>query len=124
MRVVPENSPQVGRRAISRVHTIVSDNFQRRRSLVKIAIATGRTHQIRVHLQDRKTPVYGDSIYGTKANDVDRPLLHAYRLRIQHPVTGAMMLFQSPLPEDMLKVAKTIAPNIEDEFPELFERST
>jgi 23S rRNA pseudouridine1911/1915/1917 synthase len=122
MRVVPENSPQVGRRAISRVHTIVSD--QRRRSLVRIAIATGRTHQIRVHLQDRKTPVYGDSIYGAKANDVDRPLLHAYRLRIQHPVTGEMMLFQAPLPEDICKVAMTIAPNIRNEFPELFERST
>ena len=50
-----------GRRALSLVDTLAFDG---KLSLVRVRIETGRTHQIRVHLQDRHTPIYGDSVYG------------------------------------------------------------
>ncbi len=117
-----------GRRALSFVDTLAFDG---QLSVVQVQIATGRTHQIRVHLQDRHTPIYGDDVYGLKDwNDRlfktqqirDRPLLHAYKLQIKHPVTGHVMEFRAPLAEDMLRVAKTICPRGDDfEHSEIFE---
>jgi 23S rRNA pseudouridine1911/1915/1917 synthase len=105
-----------GRRALSMVDTIAFDG---KLSFVQVAIQTGRTHQIRVHLQDRHTPIYGDDVYGladwnkklaAQHGIMDRPLLHAYRLEVDHPVTGEKMYFQAPLPDDMLTIAKAIYP--------------
>jgi 23S rRNA pseudouridine1911/1915/1917 synthase len=105
-----------GRRALSMVDTI---GFDGKLSFVQVAIQTGRTHQIRVHLQDRHTPIYGDDVYGladwnkklaAQHGIMDRPLLHAYRLEVDHPVTGEKMYFQAPLPDDMLTIAKAIYP--------------
>jgi len=75
-------------------------------SLVKIAIETGRTHQIRVHLNYIKHPVVGDSVYGKKHPPelpvpVSRQLLHAWKLAITHPRTGEAMTFEAPWPDDM-----------------------
>jgi 23S rRNA pseudouridine1911/1915/1917 synthase len=116
---------QSGRRALSLVDTIAFDG---KLALVQVRIETGRTHQIRVHLQDRHTPIYGDDIYGladwnkrlNKTHAVERPLLHAYKLQLQHPVTGETMLFQAPLADDMRKIAKTIYPQGDEEMPEVF----
>jgi 23S rRNA pseudouridine1911/1915/1917 synthase len=117
-----------GRRALSFVDTLAFDG---QLSVVQVQIATGRTHQIRVHLQDRHTPIYGDDVYGLKDWNErlfktqqirDRPLLHAYQLQIEHPVTGQVMEFRAPLAEDMLRVAKTICPRGDDfEHSEIFE---
>lgn len=118
----PSSSSQQsqGRRALSFVDTLAFDG---QLSVVQVRIATGRTHQIRVHLQDRHTPIYGDDVYGlkdwndrlAKAHQIrDRPLLHAYKLQIQHPVTGETMEFCAPLADDMLRVAKTICPRGDD----------
>jgi 23S rRNA pseudouridine1911/1915/1917 synthase len=114
-----------GRRALSFVDTIAFDG---KLGFVKVRIETGRTHQIRVHLQDRHTPIYGDDIYGisdwnkrlNKTYGISRPMLHAFRLKIQHPITGESMTFKAPLPDDMRKIIKTIYPQGEDESPDIF----
>ncbi len=80
-------------------------------SLLHLAIATGRTHQIRVHLSAIGHPVVGDPLYGGLRRRVaphlravmrlDRPFLHAARLAFTHPGDLRRMEFESPLPEDL-----------------------
>lgn len=74
-------------------------------SLAKLDIITGRTHQIRVHMQHKKTPVLGDSVYGyTQANQTfkaKRQFLHAYCVSFIHPFTSEKMYLKAPLEEDM-----------------------
>ena len=55
---------------------------------------TGRTHQIRVHLASLERPVFGDSLYGGEASD--QLWLHAWRLTLTHPVTGAPLELEAP----------------------------
>mmetsp|Transcript_42530 Transcript_42530/g.62125 ORF Transcript_42530/g.62125 Transcript_42530/m.62125 type:complete len:518 (+) Transcript_42530:147-1700(+) len=117
---------QMGRRALSRVDTLAFDG---KLSVVQVNIETGRTHQIRVHLQDRRTPIYGDDVYGlpdwnkrlSKTRNVNRPLLHAHRLEIDHPTTGERMVFTAPLADDMIQTADTIWPDGRLEQPNLFQ---
>ena len=61
---------------------------------------TGRTHQIRVHLAGLGRPIYGDFLYGGKSAEVPRLLLHAKSLELKHPVTGAPLKIEAPLPAD------------------------
>jgi 23S rRNA pseudouridine1911/1915/1917 synthase len=64
--------------------------------------STGRTHQIRVHLTSIGHPIVGDPVYGRKRReDVDRPLLHAYRISFDHPVTTKRIILEAPMPDDM-----------------------
>lgn len=67
----------------------VVQEFDNRFSLVKVAIETGRTHQIRVHMAHLGYPVVGDTVYGAGKNNSSFPrqLLHASRLSFRHPVT-------------------------------------
>jgi len=70
-------------------------------TLVQCDLDTGRTHQIRVHLAATGHPVAGDDLYGRRRpGDPDRPMLHAHRLRFQHPGAGVLMTFESPPPAD------------------------
>jgi len=124
----PASATQTGRRALSYVDTLAFDG---KLSLVRVRIATGRTHQIRVHLQDRHTPIYGDDVYGltdwnkrlSKTHRIERPLLHAHKLEIDHPVTGERMIFQAPMPDDMLQIVRVIYPDGEEEVPDMFGSS-
>lgn len=69
-------------------------------------------------MQDRHTPIYGDDVYGladwnkrlSKTHQIDRPLLHAYKLSLNHPITGELMEFTAPMASDMVTVANTIVP--------------
>jgi 23S rRNA pseudouridine1911/1915/1917 synthase len=78
-------------------------------SLVECTLETGRTHQIRIHLGERGTPLCGERIYdrplhGQPVPDksgAKRPLLHAGFLEIEHPASGKRMSWSAPLPEDM-----------------------
>lgn len=70
------------------------------RSLVKVRLHTGRTHQIRVQFASRKLPLVGDRKYGGKAPD-SRLGLWSYSLRFPHPVTGKVMEFVQLPPEEM-----------------------
>lgn len=79
-------------------------------SLVRCRIETGRTHQIRVHMQSLGCPVVGDALYGRPATDKRLPLmpsrqmLHAARLAFTHPVTDAALAFTAPLPNDFAQM--------------------
>ncbi|MGJ3242080.1 MAG: RluA family pseudouridine synthase [Opitutales bacterium] len=69
-------------------------------------ILTGRTHQIRVHCSHLGHPLIGDTIYGYKPGRPGRPaapriLLHAHRLALRHPVTGAPLELEAPEPADL-----------------------
>ena len=77
-----------------------------RTSLVEARPVTGRTHQIRVHLSTAGFPVVGDPVYGksralARELGLDRPFLHAARLRFAHPITGAPVDIEDPLPADL-----------------------
>jgi len=81
-------------------------------SLVKITPHTGRTHQIRVHLQAAKAPILGDPLYGiAKINEqlhVSHQMLHAHLLRFSHPITQKTLTLTAPLPQDMLDLQKKL----------------
>jgi len=102
-----------GRRALSLWRKLME--FQSGFSLLSVAIKTGRTHQIRVHLSHIGHPVAGDPVYGFRRDrrkrhampqadllpEFDRQMLHAARLGFIHPVTQNYMEFESALPCDM-----------------------
>ena len=69
-------------------------------TLLRCDLDTGRTHQIRVHLAALGHPVAGDAEYGGREDALSRPMLHAWRLRLQHPRTKEEMSFEAPPPED------------------------
>ena len=77
-------------------------------SLLEAELLTGRTHQIRVHLAHLKHPVLGDDKYGVfelnkrlRKEGLKRMFLHARSLGFAHPLTGAPMVLESPLPRDL-----------------------
>jgi 23S rRNA pseudouridine1911/1915/1917 synthase len=72
------------------------------RSLLRVTLGTGRTHQIRVHLAAIGTPVVGDPVYGHGPElGLERQFLHAAELRLTHPVTGEPLEVHSDLPADL-----------------------
>ncbi|MGO9446927.1 MAG: RluA family pseudouridine synthase [Thiobacillaceae bacterium] len=77
-------------------------------ALLEAELKTGRTHQIRVHLAHLKHPVAGDDKYGNfslnkelMAQGLKRMFLHAASLRFNHPVTGELLQFDAPLPDEL-----------------------
>ena len=73
---------------------------RRTHTLLRCELDTGRTHQIRVHLAAIGHPVAGDTEYGGREPGVERPMLHAWRLRLRHPRTGVEMSFEAAPPAD------------------------
>ncbi len=70
--------------------------------LLHCKLHTGRTHQIRVHLQHLGHPLLADELYGGRLQaGLSRQALHAWRLSLVHPVTGEQLAWQAPLPADM-----------------------
>jgi 23S rRNA pseudouridine1911/1915/1917 synthase len=72
-------------------------------SLLRVRLETGRTHQIRVHLEAIGHPVCGDEVYGGRRGELglERQFLHAARLAFAHPLTGEAIDVESPLPQDL-----------------------
>ena len=109
------------RRARNAVTRVVFARHLKGVSLLKVAIATGRTHQIRVHLSSIGHPIVGDPVYGgvhrrVAANlravqRLDRPFLHAAHLSFTHPIDGRRVDFDSPLPPDLQSVLEEIEAN-------------
>lgn len=97
-------------------------------TLLRVAIATGRTHQIRVHLSEIGHPVVGDALYGgvrrrvphplRAVTQLTRPFLHAERLAFTHPRTKERMEFTAPLPADLEAVLAQLVPP--DQFDVIF----
>ena len=78
-------------------------------TMLRVRLETGRTHQIRVHLQAIGHPLYADPLYGD-AVPGRRLWLHAERLAFVHPVSGEALKFASPVPEDLREAARTLDP--------------
>jgi 23S rRNA pseudouridine1911/1915/1917 synthase len=100
------------REAVTRI--VRAEHFGPALTLAQVAIHTGRTHQIRVHLSEIGHPVVGDPLYGgvhrrvpgdlRAVTHLDRPFLHAARLAFRHPGENRRMEFTSPLPPDLQRV--------------------
>ena len=77
-------------------------------TVLRCRLESGRTHQIRVHLQSIGHPLIGDPAYGARRNagvpQFHRQALHAERLELAHPVTGAWLSWQASLPSDMTQL--------------------
>lgn len=107
------------RRARSAVTRVTFARHFKGVTFVKVAIATGRTHQIRVHLGAIGHPIVGDQAYGGVRRRVadnlravmrlERPFLHACRLCFTHPADGRRVEFDSPLPPELEAVIDDIA---------------
>jgi 23S rRNA pseudouridine1911/1915/1917 synthase len=106
------------RRARSAVTRVTWARHFKGVSLLKVAISTGRTHQIRVHLSAIGHPIVGDPTYGgvhrrvphdlRSVQRLERPFLHAARLAFTHPADGRRVEFDSPLPPDLESVVDEI----------------
>jgi 23S rRNA pseudouridine1911/1915/1917 synthase len=75
-------------------------------TLVECKLETGRTHQIRVHMQSIGHPLVGDPVYGSRGERklFHRQALHATRLALLHPVSGELMAWEVPMPPDMAEL--------------------
>src|SRR5438045_3512664 len=102
------------RRSREAVTRIVRAEKLKALTLLQVAIHTGRTHQIRVHLSAIGHPIVGDPLYGgvhrrvpgdlRAVTHLERPFLHAARLVFKHPRDGRRMEFSSELPDDLQRV--------------------
>ena len=102
-----------GKEAITEYQVV--KNYKKN-SKVKLKLHTGRTHQIRVHMQNIGFPLIGDKVYGfnIKANDMfdekikffPRQALHAESLSLIHPKTNKNMNISSQLPDDLISLEK------------------
>jgi 23S rRNA pseudouridine1911/1915/1917 synthase len=102
MAVVPGGRP--ARTDVARV--AAAEGF----SAVRCTLHTGRTHQIRVHLASIGHPLVGDATYGGRpALGLERQALHAWRLRLVHPVSGIELAFEGPPPADLAAAWQAVA---------------
>lgn len=90
-----------GEPAVTHYHLIREANGH---SLVSLQLETGRTHQIRIHLKHLGFPLVGDYLYNPDMEYISRQALHSFRLSFPHPITGEVMDFTVPLPEDMRNI--------------------
>lgn len=87
-------------------------------TLAEVQIETGRTHQIRVHMQSVGHPVVGDTLYGAagalrdklsgETIELERNFLHAARLVFRHPITNKKLELEAPLPEELEQILATV----------------
>ncbi len=97
MAVVSSN----GRDAVTRFKVL--ERFKNH-TYLECRIETGRTHQIRVHLSNMGYPIIGDSLYGSKKDDLAaRQMLHAWKIQLAHPITFQPVKFEAQLPDDFQK---------------------
>jgi 23S rRNA pseudouridine1911/1915/1917 synthase len=107
---------QSARRAVTAWKVV--ERFGRGASLAEVALHTGRTHQIRVHLSEAGHPLLADPVYGglrrearlpasdpvrRAAEAIGRQALHAARLSFDHPRTGRRLTFEAPVPADLAR---------------------
>lgn len=107
-------------------HYRVLDRF-RLYTHLHVELETGRTHQIRVHMQHLRHSMVGDPVYSSRSrlpagasedflnilNNFKRQALHAWRLSLIHPETGELIQWEAPLPEDMVKLIAAMKQDME-----------
>lgn len=101
--------PETGKKAMTQFVALASSA---KASLLHLKLDTGRTHQIRVHLQYIHHPILGDEVYGGATPYASRQMLHAFRLSFQHPQTGAEESFFAPPPKDFEKCLSSVGMTI------------
>ncbi|MBT0026624.1 23S rRNA pseudouridine(1911/1915/1917) synthase RluD [Vibrio alginolyticus] len=127
MAVTPMGKPAV-------THYRVAERF-REHTRIRLRLETGRTHQIRVHMSYLQHPLLGDIAYGGRARiptgaseeltamirGFDRQALHAVMLRFEHPITGEVLEFHAPVPDDMVVMTEALRQDTEEHgLPEEF----
>ena len=92
-----------GKYAKSAFKKLIISDTKNRYEIISAKLFTGRTHQIRVHLESLNRHIIGDTLYGFKGKDdnIQRVYLHAYCLYLTHPVENNYMQFVASLPQDM-----------------------
>lgn len=114
MAVTPMGKPAV-------THYRVAEHF-REHTRIRLRLESGRTHQIRVHMSYLQHPLLGDTAYGGRARipshasdelvdmirSFDRQALHAAMLRFEHPVSGELLEFHAPIPDDMVAITEAL----------------
>lgn len=89
-------------------HFVVKERFEEY-TLIECKLETGRTHQIRVHMQYIGHPIVGDPLYGPKKTlNINGQALHAKIIGFEHPRTGKYLEFEAPLPKDMEKLLEEL----------------
>ncbi len=90
-------------------------------TLCRVRLETGRTHQIRIHLSERGHPLVGETVYirdllraGRQPVGAPRLMLHAGRLGLAHPVSGAALEFRAPPPDDFMTVLEQLGGRRDD----------
>lgn len=83
------------------------DNY----TLLRVDLATGRTHQIRVHFSYLGTPLYGDTMYGEMDDRICHQALHCESLSFTHPISGETMTLKAEMPEDMKALLESLREN-------------
>jgi 23S rRNA pseudouridine1911/1915/1917 synthase len=129
----PKNRVKMSTRAGRARHAVTRVTWSRDLkgvTLLRVAIATGRTHQIRVHLSAIGHPIVGDALYGgvhrrvphplRAVTKLTRPFLHAERIAFTHPRTKERLEFTAPLPADLEAVVAELVPP--DKFDSVFAR--
>lgn len=99
--VYSSQNPRDGQKAITYYETLKSN---KKYSLLKVNLETGRKNQIRVHMADEGHPIIGDDKYGSKVNPINRLGLHAWVLSFIHPITEEEMHFETPIPNKFMKL--------------------
>ncbi len=106
-----------GRPALTRFRTVAAAAGV---ALLEIDLATGRTHQIRVHLKHLGHPIVGDPVYGEARwkglparaqgplRGFARPALHAWRLALEHPESGERLAVEAPVPADLQRLWREV----------------
>ncbi|KFC97683.1 ribosomal large subunit pseudouridine synthase D [Leminorella grimontii ATCC 33999 = DSM 5078] len=119
MSVYPMGKPAV-------THYRIMERF-RAHTRLRLRLETGRTHQIRVHMAHITHPLVGDPLYGGRPRppkgaseafiqqlrDFDRQALHATMLRLHHPISGELMEWHAPLPDDMVALVAALREDTE-----------
>ena len=101
------NAEMRGKEAVTELSVMAQDGSY---ALLDVRIFTGRTHQIRVHLQSIGHPVLGDPIYSSRDRRFPEAtlMLHSTTLSIAHPKTGEIMTFRAPLPRRFMDVLSSL----------------
>ncbi|MDP2561858.1 23S rRNA pseudouridine(1911/1915/1917) synthase RluD [Psychrobium sp. 1_MG-2023] len=124
MAVDPE-----GKEAITRYR--IAEKF-RAHTRLRLRLETGRTHQIRVHMSYMRHALLGDPVYGGRPRPIKhsseelieamrgfkRQALHAIKLQLEHPITGELMRWQAPVPEDMQRMTELLRQDTLDNQPQ------
>ena len=84
----------------------LAQNSQNRANLIAAKLFTGRTHQIRAHLESLNRHILGDVLYGYKGKDYERVMLHSYFLHFKHPRNEQKLIIKAPLYDDFMMILK------------------